>query len=288
MSIRTILVPVRGDGKGEGVLDHALAVAGRHNAHLRVMNSHAKPEDLLPFASIGITENMRDQIVESASSSAAAEEERLKGLLMDYLRSRDVPIIDTPGNQPSQVTASWSEETGQQATNVSVMGRLADLIAIAKPDVESGLGTRTLEAALMETGKPVLMTPPHPAGAVGTHVAVGWDGGTESAKAVSAVMPILIAADIVTVFSAPVSAEPRLSVDKFADYLGWHDIKAVVETINVKAAGVGNALLNGAAKAGADVLVMGGYGHSRARQLVMGGVTSYIIENAEMPVILVH
>lgn len=288
MSIRTILVPVRGDGKGEGVLDHALALAGHFNAHISVLHTHAKPEALLPFGSIGITEDMRNQIIESASSSAMAEEERLKRLLMGYLKSKNIPIIDAPDGQTSQVTASWNEEKGQQSVNVSIMGRLADLIAVARPEVDSGLGVRTLEAALMETGKPVLMAPQSPVGTVGAHVAVGWDGGTESAKAVSAAMPILMVADSVTVFSAPVSTEPRLSVDKFMDYLGWHDIKAAAETIDAKAAGVGKALLNGAAKAGADILVMGGYGHSRARQLVMGGVTRHIIENAEMPVILAH
>jgi len=288
MSIRTILVPVRGDGKGEGVLDHALAVAGRFNAHLSVMHTHAKPEDLMPFGSLAITEDMRRQIIESAAASAAAEEARIKESLMDYLKSRDIPIVDTPDNQGSRVTAAWHEETGQQASNVAVMGRLADLIVVAKPVTESGLGARTLEAALLETGKPVLMVPPKPAGTVGVRVAIAWDGGTESAKAVSATMPLLASADAVTVFSAPVSTEPRLAVEKLIEYLGWHDIKATAESLDVKATGVGNALLDGAAKAGADVLVMGGYGHSRARQLVMGGVTSHIIKAAEMPVILVH
>ncbi|MDA1021899.1 MAG: universal stress protein [Proteobacteria bacterium] len=288
MSIRTILVSVRGDGKGEGVLDHALAVAKRFNAHISVMHTHAKPEDLLPFGSLAITEDMRKQIIESATASSAAEELRLKETLMDYLKSRDIPMVDTPDNQGSQVTVAWNEETGQQATNVAVMGRLADLIVVAKPETQSGLGVRTLEAALLETGKPVLMAPPNPAGMVGVHVAIAWDGGTESAKAVSATMPLLTSADAVTVFSAPVSTEPRLAVEKLIEYLAWHDIKATAESIDVKATGVGDALLDGAARAGADVLVMGGYGHSRARQLVMGGVTSHIIKATEMPVILVH
>jgi len=90
-------VSVRGDGKGEGVLDHALAVAKRFNAHISVMHTHAKPEDLLPFGSLAITEDMCKQIIESATTSAATEELRLKEFLMNYLKSRDIPMVDTPG-----------------------------------------------------------------------------------------------------------------------------------------------------------------------------------------------
>jgi len=242
----------------------------------------------MPFGSLAITEDMRKQIIESAAASAATEEVRIKELLMGHLKSKDIPFVDTPDNRGSQVTAAWIETSGPQASNVAVMGRLADLIVVAKPVTESGLGAQTLEAALLETGKPVLMAPPNPVETVGAHVAIAWDGGTESAKAVSAAMPLLTSADAVTVFSAPVSTDPRLAVEKLTEYLGRHDVKATAESIDVTATGVGEALLDGAAKAGADVLVMGAYGHSRARQLVMGGVTSHIIEAAEMPVFLMH
>jgi len=288
MTIKTILVPVRGDGKGEQVLDHALAVAGRFNAHLHVIHTHSKPENLLPFGSIGITEDMRKQIVESATISAREEEERLRGLLKDYLKSRDVPIVDPSEADDGRVTASWSEELGEQAANVAVLGRLADLIAVAKPEAESGRGTRTLEAALLESGRPVLMAPPSPAASVGRHVALGWDGGIESSRAVSATLPLLVAADRVTVFSAPVSTEPRLAAERLVEYLDRHGIKAGIEFLDVDATAVGDALLGGAETVEADVLVMGGYGHSRARQLVMGGVTRHVIGTAEMAVILVH
>jgi len=288
MAIRMILVPVRGDGKGEGVLDHAVVLARRFNAHLTVVHTRAKPEDMFPFGTFGVNDDMRKQIVEAATASAEAEEDRVKTLLTNYLKNHDVPIIEAATDKADRVTASWTEETGQQSENVAVLGRLADLIAVAKPDSEDGLGNRTLQAALLESGKPVMMVPPVPAGTIGTHVALGWNGGTESAKAVSATLTLMKAADRVTVFSAPVSTEPQLAAEKLVDYLARHEINAAAETMDVKATEVGDALLAGARKAGADVLVMGAYGHSRARQLVMGGVTSHVIANADMPVIMVE
>jgi nucleotide-binding universal stress UspA family protein len=285
MTIKTILVPVRGDGKGAKVLDYALAAARRFNAHIDVVHTRPKPEDLIPFATLSMGGAVKRQITESANRAAEIEESRLKKLFEKYVKAKKVPITDKPDGK--KVTAAWREATGKQSTNVALYGRLADLIVVPQPDELAG--TNTLEAALMETGKLVLMAPAKPVKAtLFAHVAFGWDGGTEAAKAVTGALPILEAARRVTVFSAPVSTEPRLPVETVVEYLRRHGIKAAVKTLNVKASGVGDALLGGAAKAGADVLLMGAFGQSRGRELVMGSVTRHIIDTAKMPVVLMH
>ena len=76
MSIRTILVPIRGDGRGEGVLDHALAVAQRFNAHIDAVHCRPRPEDMLPFGVYAPT-SFRQQITTSASALAVDEEGRV-------------------------------------------------------------------------------------------------------------------------------------------------------------------------------------------------------------------
>jgi nucleotide-binding universal stress UspA family protein len=283
MTIKTILVPVRGDGKGERVLDHALAVARRFKAHIEVVHSRPKPEDLIPFATVSLA-RIRRELTESADKAAELEETRVKKLFEKYCRAKKVPIVDRPTGKG--VTASWREEVGPQSVVVALYGRVADLIAVPQP--EGHLGVNTLEAALLETGKLVLMAPAKAVKKLGDHVAFGWDGGIEAAKALTAALPILAAARKVTVFSAPVSTDPRLSVETAVEYLRRHGIKAAAKTINVKATGVGDALLEGAAKTGADVLLMGAFGQSRGRELVLGSVTRHIIDTAKMPVILMH
>lgn len=283
MTIKTILVPVRGDGKGEKVLDHALAVARRFKAHIEVLHSHPKPEDLIPFATLSMA-SMRRQLTASAAKAAEVEGARVRKLFEKYLKTKKVPIVDKPTGKG--VSASWRELLGSQSLNVSLYGKLADLIVVPQPD--GNIGINTFEAALLETGKPVLMAPPTPVKTIGRHVAVGWNGATEAAKALAAALPILRTADKVTVFSAPVSTETRLDVDAALEFLRRHGIKAVAKTMNVKATQVGDALLDGAGKAGADVLLMGAFGQSRGRELVFGGVTQHIIDTATMPVVLVH
>src|SRR3546814_15009312 len=85
---------------------------------------------------------------------------------------------------------------GRQATVVGRRGRLADVIAVARPDRDQNLGLNTLQAALLESGKLVLMCPAQPVASVGARVAIAWNGSREAAKAVTAALPILCKAEI--------------------------------------------------------------------------------------------
>lgn len=286
MTIRTILVPVRGDGKGEGVLDHALALGRPFNAHIHVVHCRARAEDLLPYSTI-ITAGMRETILDAAVKSAEEEEARVRGLFMEYLSGHEIALIDEPPAPNGMVSASWHEIEGRQAHVVAVRGRLADVVAVPRPE-PGGLGHATFEAALLETGKLVLICPPTPVGGIGRHICVGWNGSGESARAASAALSLMAAAQAVTVFTAPENVEDKLTVDDLVQHLGWHDIKVKVKTLDVGAHDIGDALLKNAKAEGGDVLVMGGYGHSRRRELVMGGVTRYIAEHTEIPVLMVH
>ena len=286
MTIRTVLATVRGDGKGEGVLDHVLALSGPFNAHIHVVHCRARAEDMLPYSTV-ITAGMRETILQSALTAAAEEETRVKKLFMDYLENHDVTLIDTPPAPSGMASASWHEIEGRQSNVVAVRGRLADVIAVAQPD-NGGLGHATLEAALLETGKLVLMCPPTPVTTIGKHPCFGWNGSAESARAISAAMPLIENAETVTILTAPEGMEDKLTIEDLTEHLGWHDIKVNVQTLNVGANSVGQALLDETKAVGGDVLVIGGYGHSRRRELVMGGVTRHIIENTDLPVLMVH
>jgi nucleotide-binding universal stress UspA family protein len=288
MTIRTILVPIRGDGKGEGVLDHALALARRFNAHLMVVHCRPRPEDMLPLG-VMVPGILRQQITSSAAALADDEEGRVKAMFHDYCRRHDLVVVEdslaAPKDRPS---ASWSEVTGKQAAVVAVRGRLADLIAVAQPDPDLDLGRNTLEAALLETGRLVLLCPPTAVTSIGRHVAIGWDGHAEATRAVAAAMPILVAADQITVLSADTGDRLELGPEDLRAYLARHDAPAAVRTFRAKATEVAQGLLAAAGGAGADALLIGAYGHSRRRQLIMGGVTQHIIEHAGLPVLMSH
>ncbi len=286
MTVRTILVPVRGDGKGEGVLNHALCLARRHGAHLEVLHCRPRPEDLIPFG-IFVPTSLRKEIVSSAGTLANEEEDKVRGFFDRYCSEHDIPVLEAAPWPRERITATWREETGKQAQVIGVRGRLADVIAVAKPDRAQNLGLNTLEAALLETGKLIMMCPPVPTETVGARVAIAWNGSAEAARAVTAALPILRNAESVMLLSGEGEALP-VSAAEAKDYLAVHDIASSLQGFAASPGAVGRTLLTTAKGAGADCLLMGAYGQSRRRELVMGGVTQHVIDHADLPILLMH
>lgn len=285
MTIRTILLPVRGDGKGEGVLDHARQIAERFNAHIDVIHARAKPADMLPFGVL-LTDSMRGTILDAAQAQAGAEEDRVRDLFKAYCEKNNLTVTDDFGDGSDGVSVSWRELTGKQADLIGRWGRLADLIVVPKPGKD--LGLNTLEAALMQTGTLTLMCPDVPVSTVGDSIAVAWNGKAEAARVVKNLLPFMKQARAVSILTTdPDGANSELGAPHLQQYLSCHGIASSVQEVGTDRE-IGLALLNAAKTAGADVLAMGAYGHSRRRELIMGGATNEVIEFAEMPVLMLH
>ena len=284
--LRKILVPVRGDGKGDNVLAHAAALARGFNAHIEITHCRAKPEDLLPFG-VPIPAAVRAQLTQSSTELFDAEEAGLRTELEALAKTLNLTLTDKPTG--SAVTASFVEESGRQIDVIRHHGRLADLIAVAKPDMDRNIGTNTLKAALFSTGRPVLMCP-ETSGTVATdlgqNIVIAWDGSLEASRAVISTLPLLAAAKQVTIVTAtgkPVS----VTADELRDYLAAHDVSASVQIIEAKS-NVARALLDTANKVGADMMILGAYSRNQELERLLGGTTQYIVDHATIPVIMTN
>jgi len=285
MTIRTILLPVRGDGKGEHVLDHACKIAERFNSHIDVLHARAKPTDLLPYGVL-MTDSMRKTILSAAETQAGTEEDRVRDLFKEYCEANSLRVVEEQGDGNNGVTVSWHEMTGKQADLIGVWGCLADMIVVPRPGKE--LGINTLEAALMQTGTLTLMCPDKPVSVIGESIALAWNGKEEAARVVKSVMPLLKQAGNVSILTTdPEGASMELGPARLQRYLAGHGVSASVQTVSTDK-DIGLALLDATVAAGADVLAMGAYGHSRRRELVMGGATHDVIEFADIPVLMLH
>jgi len=285
MTIRTILLPVRGDGKGEVVLDHARLIASRFNTHIDVIHARAKPTDMLPFGVL-TTDSMRETILEAAEAQAEAEEDRVRDLFKAYCEKNNLLVSDTAGDGSSNVSVSWHEETGKQANLIGLWGRLADLIVVPKPGKD--LGINTLEAALMQTGTMTLMCTDVSPAALGESIAVAWNGKAEASSMIKSMMSLLKQAGKVSILTTdPDGTHSELGVSNLQRYLSRHGVSGAVQKVGTDKE-IGMALLDAAKEAGADMLAMGAYGHSRRRELIMGGATNEVIEFAAMPVLMLH
>ncbi len=285
MGIHTITLPVRGDGKGNNVLAHAAVLAKRFAAHVTVLHCRPRPGDLLPYG-VPVPGFMREQIADSAAKLADEEERALYAEFLDLVGRMGLEHGPARAGVP---TASWQEAAGKQIDVLKLHGRLADLIMVPKPDRDRNLGANTLRSALFASGRPVMMCPPRetPPGTLGEHIAIGWNGSVEASRAVALSMPLIEGARAVTVLTSGEEVHGATS-ENLVDVLSLRGIAARIARFAPHRGSVGHDLLDGAAEAEADILVMGAYGHSHERETVFGGNTQTVVDHAEMPVVLTH
>ncbi|MCB2134388.1 MAG: universal stress protein [Rhodobacteraceae bacterium] len=284
--IHKIIVPVRGDGKGDNVLAHAAALAHRHKSHIEIVHCRPRPEDLMPYG-VAIPEFLRKQILKQSYQVADMEEIGLRDEVTVLAGKLKLDLSGTKIGKAA--TASFVEEAGRQVDVIKRHGRLADIIAVAKPDRDRNLGHNTLKAALFQSGRPVLMCPPaaEPPATLGEKVTIAWNGSAESARALAQCKSVLRAAKTVWVLSNGSDAGPGTSADELVAYLALHGIPATVELFKASRK-VGTELLGRSMELGADMLIMGAYGDSHERETVFGGNTQTVVDTAKMPVLLNH
>lgn len=274
MSIRTILALHDGGKDSEGTLQVAIAAAANFQAHLDVLHVRADPETMVPVVGEAMTGAMVEQMMETMAGVVADRAARARSAF-DRLCAPLGPQV------------AWQERTGREPELVAAAGRFADLTVIGRAsDSGDGPMAATLDAALFETGRPVLLAPPG-AQAGFLHIAVAWDGSAQASRAVGAGLPFMRRARQVTLLAAA-GGDSLAPVERLQPFLERHDIRAVIEGFAPGSLSLGRALLAETQRIGADLLVMGAYGHSRLREMIFGGATREVLAESTAPVLMAH
>ncbi len=288
MTIKTILVPLDGSDSSRTALQTGIAMARDCDAHLNVVHVRANPKDAVPLLGEGMSGAVIEDIIAAAEKEAVERARRARDIFDEVCAAENVTWVDGPPAL-SGPTATWIEETGREDEVVALRGRLADMIVISRPTSESAVSaTMTLNAALVETGRGVLVVPPSGASNFGKRVAISWNGSAESARAVAASMALIEGAEKVLILSINGDDGSSNVAAQLSDYLAWHGVNAEIETAPVSDSQVGETVLKKSGEWNADLLIMGAYTHSRLRQLIFGGVTRHVLAEATLPVVMVH
>jgi nucleotide-binding universal stress UspA family protein len=167
------------------------------------------------------------------------------------------------------------------------LGRVHDITVIGRP---GGRGARmtTIESALFDSGRPVLMAPPVAPATLGETVLIHWNASTETARCTLFAMPVLRKAKRVSLIAVEGAMAPGPSIKDAVGYLEANGVAASDKTVMGQRIRPGEAILAEAAAIGADLLIKGAYTQSRLRQMIFGGATSHILSNAELPVFFAH
>jgi nucleotide-binding universal stress UspA family protein len=288
--LKTILTCLCDADTLPATLELALLVGRDHAAHVQALHVKIDPASAVPLVGEGMSGAMVEEMLGLAERQASERAAAIQALFLKTCDRLGVALRRTPGTQ-TEVSAAWREEVGREEEIIAAAGRLSDLLVIARPGADGDLPSLiSLNAALLETGRPLMLAPPAVPTEVGRSIAVLWNGSVEATRAVAAAMPFLVRAQTVTILSAREDEDDN-SADGLADYLGWHGIRASEHAlIGSGAVGghVAQTLMDEAVTRGADMIVMGAYTHSRLRQLILGGVTRHVLHQAKLPVLLCH
>jgi nucleotide-binding universal stress UspA family protein len=286
MTLRLILAPLLGGAADAAALDAGIALAQRFAAHLAALFVHIDPHDAIPIVGEGVSPAIIDQLTRSAEAEMSRQRDHAKAVFEAACSSAGIALATAPPG-PRVPSAGWSELTGRRDEIVPRRARTSDLVVLGRvAGDKSPDAAAVLEATLMAGARALLLAPPR--APAFERLAIAWNGSAEAARALAGALPFVDRASSVQVLTAQSwRTDPKVAAD-LIDYLAWRGVATAGRAIDPGEQPVGEALLQAAGEAGADLLVMGGYGRTRLSELVLGGVTRHVIAHATLPVLLAH
>lgn len=293
--IRTILVPLTDSVADEALLKAAFTVGQSFNAHVCALCVSPCFQERPLY----VDEGMSSEAISKALDKPDKEKEEIAQEririreMFDLIRSEQNIFITEKPPTVDRLTVSWIEEVGNEEDIIARRGRLFDLVMLRRPGVNQNVHSiPAVNAAVMNTGRPLLLIPPTVSKVIGRHIAIAWNGSPQAIRAVNAALPLLLRAQKITILTACESSdsarEDIIDAQEFAFYLTWHHLKAETLGFNAATSAVGEHLLLQAQECGADMLVMGAYTHGKLHNLIFGGVTRHMLEHLCIPVFMRH
>lgn len=276
MSYRDIVVHLTLDPRNEARINMAIAMARRFGA--RVSGLYTVPPPNVPYymGEYIPTELIQKQMDEAQKASVGARESFLSICAGANIEHR------------------WLASDMAPVEALRLAARASDLVIVGQPDPNPSdptaipYGTDVLPHELaLQAGRPVLAVPHAGSfGEVGRTILVGWNGKREAARAVHDAMPLLRGAESVHLVVVAPEKKGRTPLDEITEHLQRHGLRLQSAVIDSGGQKVGLALMEEAKARGADMMVMGAFGHSRLREMVFGGVTETVLSNMTLPVLL--
>ncbi|MBP0110210.1 MULTISPECIES: universal stress protein [Bradyrhizobium] len=279
--MKTLLVPLRNIPMMTSTLDVVVGLAQRSGAYIEGFPLRfGIPQYVAAELATGI-------LLDSYQVKTEAELNDMRNFFEAFMLKHDIPRAIAGSRGPC---FGWLETAPEGEDFVGTYGRAFDLIVMARSDVDAaGPHRRAIESALFESGRPVLLTPSNAPRSIATNIMIHWNGSTEQARANAFAMPLLRAAErvsVLTVIGGQGVAGP--SADQIVQQLRYNDIAAQVRRVELENRETGEAVLDAARAEGCDLLIKGAFTRTRLRQMIFGGATSYIMEHADLPVLMAH
>jgi nucleotide-binding universal stress UspA family protein len=292
MSYRKILLPVFGSENDQAAIKVALNLARLFGAHVEALFVRLDPVRTIPYGYIGSdVSGFSAQYAIEAAIKAADEAQALAQATFDQVvKSMSIEVNNKPGVR-ADATAEFRIVQGDFADEVERAARMSDLIVFSSTGGQTRLEGihEGFEAALLSGSRPVLFVPREPAETLGQRVAIAYDGSAAAAHAVSAALPFLMRAKSVHSFEITPEKGKSLVLEELRNYLSLRGVTTVEHVVAAGSKSTAEALSQAVESQHCELLVLGGYGHSRVREFVLGGVTRHLLRHgSNLAILMAH
>ena len=291
---KTILTHMTGTDCDQPVLTTASQVARLFSGHLECLRVLSDPAALVMQAAQMdmVTSMMLADALNVVEQQNREGTQRARVALAEFCKGENIVFADEPPG-PGGVTAHWREKTGDEFDELTAQVRFHDLVVLAGGTERKGrLPPEGMGQIIIGCGRPVLLAAQKPRESITKTIAIAWKDTPEAARAVTAAMPLLAKAERIEVLSANEEDTKAMECldcsDSIVQQLRWHGLSAYGHFVLPAGRTIPNAILETARGFNADLLVMGGYGHSRLRESIFGGFTQHILDGVDLPVLMVH
>jgi nucleotide-binding universal stress UspA family protein len=279
--MKTILVPTEHDTSMLSALDSALLLAQKFGSCIEGFPLRPGVADLVAMdPDSGLT-------MVAVKENDAELVRQAEDVFRSFMEQHQVPQASGPAQAATSWT--WNKDAPSGHDFVGSYGRIFEVIVLARPGPEwQSPSMITLESALFESGRPVLIAPPSSPRSLATNVLIAWNCSTEQARTTADAMPLLRLAQRITILTVEGATVAGPSGEQMVHALAINGIAAEPITLKPGKRGAGETILNKAEELGCDLIVKGAYTQSRLRQMIFGGTTRHILANAKLPVLMAH
>jgi nucleotide-binding universal stress UspA family protein len=282
--MKTILIPSEDHDAMPAVLEAARLIARQFDSYMEgfgVRPSLGTYMTVEPVSGIAISSAFDDDTAK-----------QVRGEFESFMKSHGVPRAAREEG-PAVFSYDWPRDEPAEDHFIGDHGRAFDLIVLGRPGPEpQNPRMPPLEAALFESGRPVLIMPPSVPRSLGRNVLVAWNDSTEQAHTNAFAIPLLRRADKVTVLMVEGGAASAASCEAAAGHLRRNGVNAAALIVKpgkrTSGEATGEVILEQAASLGCDLLVKSAYTQSRLRQMIFGGATRHILGAAALPIFMAH
>ena len=278
--MKTLLVPIEPHDAIQSVLETALLLGTKLEAYIEgfalrpAIGNVVTMDPVNSLTVVSLRENDFEIVKEARS------------IFESFMQ--DKAVLHSEGTGGS-LSYAWCDTAPGGEDFVGSYGRIFDLIILGRPAKgRQGPRMMTLESALFESGRPVLLAPPVPPRSIGERILIAWNCSTEQARATAFAMPLLQNAAHVVICTVEGATVPGPTGEQIARNLLINGVRAESMSVNPGQRRAGEVVLEQAERLGCDLIVKGAYTQSRLRQMIFGGTTQHILTHARVPVLLAH